>query len=53
MAKNLDVEHLIVVYSPSVPRVDLTLYIQTLFLFYGCDNILRINYRGERYPSAL
>ncbi|MBV8044521.1 DUF4136 domain-containing protein [Pluralibacter sp.] len=33
--------------------VDLTLYIQTLFLSYGCDNFLRIYSRGERYPSAL
>jgi len=33
--------------------VDLTLYIQTHFLSYGCDNFLRINFRGERYPSAL
>lgn len=33
--------------------VDLTLYIQTLFLSYGYDNFLRIYSRGERYPSAL
>lgn len=33
--------------------VDLTLYIQTSFLSYGCDNFLRIYSRGERYPSAL
>lgn len=33
--------------------VDLTLYIQTPFLSYGCDNFLRIYSRGERYPSAL
>ena len=33
--------------------VDLTLYIQTHFLSYGCDNFLRINSRGERYSSAL
>lgn len=33
--------------------MDLTLYIQTHFLSYGCDNFLRINSRGERYPSAL
>ncbi len=33
--------------------VDLPLYIQTHFLSYGCDNFLRINSRGERYPSAL
>lgn len=34
-------------------NLDLTLYIQTHFLSYGCDNFLRINSRGERYPSAL
>lgn len=33
--------------------LDLTLYIQTSFLSYGCDNFLRIYSRGERYPSAL
>lgn len=33
--------------------LDLTLYIQTLFLSYGYDNFLRIYSRGERYPSAL
>lgn len=33
--------------------VDLTLYIQTFLLSYGCDNFLRIYSRGERYPSAL
>lgn len=33
--------------------MDLTLYIQTCFLSYGCDNFLRIYSRGERYPSAL
>lgn len=33
--------------------LDLTLYIQRHFLSYGCDNFLRINSRGERYPSAL
>ena len=34
-------------------NMDLTLYIQTLFLSYGYDNFLRIYSRGERYPSAL
>jgi hypothetical protein len=33
--------------------LDLTLYIQTPFLSYGCDNFLRLYSRGERYPSAL
>jgi hypothetical protein len=37
---------------PVLGNVDLTLYIQTLFLPYGCDNFLRIYSRGERYPSA-
>lgn len=39
--------------NPRKSKMDLPLYIQTHFLSYGCDNFLRINSRGERYPSAL
>ncbi len=39
--------------NPASDMMDLTLYIQTLFLSYGYDNFLRIYSRGERYPSAL
>lgn len=36
-----------------MPVVNLTLYSQTHFPSYCCDNFRRINSRGERYPSAL
>ena len=39
-------------FSPTVLTqnpLDLTLYIQTRFLSYGCDKFLRIYSRGERY----
>ncbi len=36
-----------------MPFMDLTLYIQTPFLSYGCDNFLHIYSCGERYPTAL
>lgn len=48
-----DLLQLAVAISDAQMQNGCTLYIQTLFPSYRCDNFLHIYSRGERYPSAL